>query len=69
MADAGVLELGQLDETAPLVGTDPTGLRGDPMVHEDRNGFCTAGWLVAERIARQVARLLAEEILPEVDRK
>lgn len=69
VADAGVLELGHLDETAPLVGADPAGLRGDPMVHEDRNGFCTAGWPVTERIARQVARRLAEEILPEVDRK
>jgi len=69
VADAGVLELGHLDETALLVGADPIGLRGDPMVHEDRNGFCTAGWSVTERIARQVARRLAEEILPEVDRK
>lgn len=68
VADAGVLELGSLDETAPLVGVDSVELRGDPMVHEDRNGFCTAGWPVTERIARQVVQRLAEKILPEVDR-
>lgn len=36
VADAGVLELGHLDETAPLVGMDAARLRDDPMVHEDR---------------------------------
>ncbi|MFD6183844.1 PE-PGRS family protein [Streptomyces goshikiensis] len=69
VADAGVLELGHLDETAPLVGMDPADLRGDGMVREDRNGLCLVGWPVAERIARQVAQSLAEEVLPEVDRR
>lgn len=44
-------------------------LRGDAMVHEDRNGLCLAGWPVVERIARQMAQRLAEEVLPEVDRR
>ncbi|WP_030845698.1 hypothetical protein [Streptomyces sp. NRRL F-4474] len=69
VADAGVLELGRVDETAPLVDMDAADLRGDAMVHEDRNGLCLAGWPVAERIARQVAQSLAEEVLPEVDRR
>ncbi|GLV87098.1 hypothetical protein Slala03_67870 [Streptomyces lavendulae subsp. lavendulae] len=69
VADAGVLELGHLDETAPLVGMESADLRGDAMVHEDRNGLCLVGWPVAKRIARQVAQRLAEEVLPEVDRR
>ncbi|KMS86367.1 PE-PGRS family protein [Streptomyces regensis] len=69
VADAGVLELSRLDETAPLIGMDATALRSDPMVHENRAGMCLAGWPVTERVARQVAGRLADEILPEVDRK
>lgn len=69
VADAGVLELGNLDEVATVVGMEIAELRDDPMVHEDRHGFCLAGWPVTERIARQVAPQLAEKILPEVDRK
>ncbi|GAB3950092.1 PE-PGRS family protein [Streptomyces sparsus] len=69
VADAGVLELGGLDETAPLVGMDAAELRGDPMVYEKRDGTCVAGWPVTERIARQVAGCLADKVLPEVDRK
>ncbi|MFD8980062.1 PE-PGRS family protein [Streptomyces sp. NPDC059564] len=69
VADAGVLELGHLDETAPLVGMDAGRLRDDPMVHEDRKGCSLVGWSITELIARQVAQRLAEEILPEVDRR
>lgn len=69
VADAGVLELGRLDDTAPLVGMDSTELRGDPMVYENRDGLCLAGWPVTERVARLVAGRLADDILPEVDRK
>ncbi|MFE9801389.1 PE-PGRS family protein [Streptomyces goshikiensis] len=69
VADAGVLELGHVDETAPLVGMDAARLRDDPMLHEDRKGCSLVGWPITERIARQVAQRLAEEILPEVDRR
>lgn len=69
VADAGVLELSCLDETAPLIGMDAAELRGDTMVFENRHGMCLAGWPVTERIARHVAGRLADEILPEVDRK
>ncbi|WP_031510948.1 hypothetical protein [Streptomyces megasporus] len=69
VADAGVLELGRLDDTAPLIGMDPTELRAHPMLHEDRNGLCLAGWQITECVARHVAARLADEILPEVDRK
>ncbi|MFE2855280.1 PE-PGRS family protein [Streptomyces lavendulae] len=69
VADAGVLELGHLDETAPLVGMDAAQLRNDPMLHEDRKGGSLAGWPITERIARQAAQQLADEILPEVDQR
>lgn len=69
VADAGVLELSRLDETAPLIGMDAAELRGDTMVFENRHGMCVAGWPVTERIARHVADRLSDEILPEVDRK
>ncbi|MEU9744491.1 PE-PGRS family protein [Streptomyces niveus] len=69
VADAGVLDLSRIDETAPLIGVDAAELRGDAMVYENRHGMCLAGWPVTERIARQVAGRLADEILPEVDRK
>ncbi|MFM9580694.1 PE-PGRS family protein [Streptomyces caniscabiei] len=69
VADAGVLELSRLDETAPLIGMDAAELRSDAMVYENRHGMCLAGWPVTERVARQVAGRLADEILPEVDRK
>lgn len=69
VADAGVLELSRLHETAPLIGLDAAELRGDAMVHENRHDVCLAGWPVTERVARQVAGRLADEILPEVDRK
>ncbi|MER0446612.1 PE-PGRS family protein [Streptomyces sp. Edi4] len=69
VADAGVLELGCLDDTAPLIGMDAAELRSDTMVFENRHGMCLAGWPVTERIARHVAGRLADEILPEVDRK
>ncbi|WP_267241493.1 PE-PGRS family protein [Streptomyces sp. PR69] len=69
VADAGILEMGRLDESAWVVGMDPAELRGDPMVYENRDGLCLVGWPVTERIARHVASRLADDILPEVDRK
>ncbi|MCZ0980485.1 PE-PGRS family protein [Streptomyces diastatochromogenes] len=69
VADAGILELSRLEEGARLVGMDAAELRGDPMVHENRDGLCLAGWPVTERIARLVAGRLADDILPEVDRR
>ncbi|MEU9127487.1 PE-PGRS family protein [Kitasatospora sp. NPDC048540] len=69
VADAGVLELADLDATAQRLGLDPAELRADPMVYENHSGLCLAGWPVVERIARRVAEMLAEEILPEVDRR
>ncbi|MEU5578711.1 PE-PGRS family protein [Streptomyces huasconensis] len=69
VADAGVLELSRLDETAPLIGLDAAELRSDAMVHENRHGMRLAGWPVTERVARHVAGRLAAEVVPEVDRK
>ncbi|MET9931483.1 MULTISPECIES: PE-PGRS family protein [unclassified Streptomyces] len=69
VADAGILDMGRLDDSAPLAGMDPSELRGDPMIYENRDGLCLVGWPVTERIARHVAGRLADDILPEVDRK
>ncbi|MFE2426563.1 PE-PGRS family protein [Streptomyces sp. NPDC059373] len=69
VADAGVLEIVRFDDTAALLGMDPAELRTDPMLHEDRNGLCLAGWPITERVARHVAEKHAEEILPETDRR
>ncbi|MFF1351188.1 PE-PGRS family protein [Streptomyces sp. NPDC058322] len=69
VSDAGILELSRLEEGARLVGMDAAELRSDPMVYENRDGLCLAGWPVTERIARLVAGRLAEDILPEVDRR
>ncbi|MFE8939573.1 PE-PGRS family protein [Streptomyces sp. NPDC007872] len=69
VSDAGILELIRLEEGARLVGMDAAELRSDPMVYENRDGLCLAGWPVTERIARGVAGRLAEDILPEVDRR
>ena len=67
VADAGVLELSRLDETAPLIGMDAAELRGETTVFENRHGICLAGRPVTERVARHEAGRLADEILPEVD--
>jgi len=69
VADAGVLELTALDATADRLGLDAVVLRADPMFHENRTGLCLAGWAVTERIAKRAAEVLAEEILPEVERR
>ncbi|MED7950727.1 PE-PGRS family protein [Streptomyces sp. BE303] len=68
-ADAGLLELTALDATADRLGLDAVELRADPMVHETRTGLFLTGWPVTERIARRAAEVLAEEILPEVERR
>ncbi|MGY3843976.1 PE-PGRS family protein [Streptomyces hydrogenans] len=69
VSDAGILELSRLEEGARLAGMAAAELRGDPMVYENRDGRCLAGWPVTERIARLVAGRLADDILPEVDRR
>ncbi|WP_030056627.1 MULTISPECIES: hypothetical protein [Streptomyces] len=69
VADAGVLELTALDATAEQFGLDADALRADPMLHENRTGLFLAGWPVTERIARRAAEVLAEDILPEVERR
>ncbi len=69
VADAGVLEVARLDDTAKLLGLDPAELRADPMLHEDRNGLCLTGWPVTERIARRAAERFADVILPETDNR
>ncbi|MBO1333726.1 PE-PGRS family protein [Streptomyces sp. VRA16 Mangrove soil] len=69
VADAGILELNRLGVIARQLGIEEAELKGDAMVYVRHNGVCLAGWPVTERIARQAARSLAEEILPELDRK
>lgn len=69
VADAGVLELGRVEDAAKVTGIEPDELSADPMLRQDRNGRCLAGWPLTERIARNVAQRRSDEILPEVDRK
>lgn len=69
VADAGVLEVARLDDTAKLLGLDPAELRPDPMLHENRNGLCLTGWTLTERIARRAAETFADVILPEMDKR
>jgi hypothetical protein len=59
VADAGVLEISGLDETAKRLELDPAELRSDPMFHEKRGGLCLVGWPVTERLARRAAERLA----------
>jgi len=68
-ADAGVLEISRLDETAKSLELDPAELRSDPMVHEKGSGLCLVGWPATERVARRAAECFADEILPETDRR
>ncbi|SER47496.1 PE-PGRS family protein [Streptomyces qinglanensis] len=69
VADAGVLEFGPLESAAQILGMDPGELSADPMLFQDRNDRCLAGWSLTERIARRVAQRRADETLPKVDRK
>ncbi|MEB8343906.1 PE-PGRS family protein [Streptomyces endophyticus] len=69
VADAGILELNRLDTVAQQLGVEGGELQEDAMVYVRRDGTCLVGWPVTGRIARQVACSLAEEILPEIDRK
>ncbi|MGF1430630.1 PE-PGRS family protein [Kitasatospora sp. LaBMicrA B282] len=69
VADAGVLELTALEATADRLGLHAAELRADPMIHQNRTGLFLSAWPVTERIARRAAEVLAEEILPEVERR
>ncbi|MEV7777753.1 PE-PGRS family protein [Kitasatospora sp. NPDC088351] len=69
VADAGVLELTSLAAVAEQFGLDAAALRADPMLYENRTGLFLAGWPVTERIARRAAEVLAEDLLPEVERR
>lgn len=66
VADAGVLEIVRLGETAKILDFDPGELRSDPMLHEKRGGVCLVGWPATERLARRAAERFVDEILPEV---
>ncbi|MFJ5121621.1 MULTISPECIES: PE-PGRS family protein [unclassified Kitasatospora] len=69
VADAGVLEFTSLAAVAEQFGLDAAALRADPMLYENRTGLFLAGWPVTERIARRAAEVLAEDLLPEVERR
>lgn len=68
-ADAGVLEIKDLDEIASWLGLDVQELRGVPLLFEDRDGRCLAPWPVTLRLARRVAETIADDVLHEVTRR
>lgn len=71
VADAGVLEGESLRDLCALSGVgEEELLEGDAsLLHTDRIGRCLAGWPVTERVARGVARVQADLVLAEVDRR
>lgn len=69
IADAGVLEMSDLDLVASWLNLSPHQLRHDPAVFEDRNGRCLAAWPVTLQIARHTAALYADDVRREADRR
>ncbi|WP_371273032.1 hypothetical protein [Streptomyces sp. MUSC 14] len=68
-ADAGVLEIKDLEGTAAWLELDAQELRAAPLLFEDRDGRCIAPWPVTQRLARRVAEKLADDVLEEVARR
>lgn len=68
-ADAGVLDIKDLDSLATWLDLDAKELRAAPLLFEDRNGRCIAPWPVTQRLARCVAHKLADGVLEEVARR
>jgi hypothetical protein len=69
IADAGVLEIGNLDLVASWLALSAHQLRREPLVFEDRHGRCLAPWPVALMVSRRAAREFADAVLQEARRR
>lgn len=69
IADAGVLEIRDLDLVASWLTLSAHQLRREPLVFEDRRGRCLAPWPVTLLVARAVVREFTEQVLAEVTRR
>lgn len=66
VADAGVIEIGDLDAVASWLELDPEDLRGQPLAFEDRFGTYVAAWPTTRRVAMRVAEVLGRDILKKM---
>jgi hypothetical protein len=66
VADAGVMEIADLDGVARWLGLDPAELRSQPMAFVDRFGTYIAAWPTSRRITIRVAEVLGKDILKKV---
>jgi hypothetical protein len=69
IADAGVLEIRNLDLVASWLRLSADQLRRQPLVFEDRNGRCLVPWQVTLRVVRRVAQAFAGDVLREAGRR
>lgn len=68
-ADAGVLEIKDLDRIAAWLDLDAQELRAAPLLFADRDGRWIAPWPVTQRLARRAAEKLVDEVLEEAARR
>lgn len=69
ITDAGVLEIRDLDQAASRLRLNAHRLRREPLLFEDRSGRCLAPWPVALQVARHAARVYADDVRREADRR
>ncbi|MBM9506199.1 PE-PGRS family protein [Actinacidiphila acididurans] len=69
IADAGVLEIRNLDPTCSWLAISAHQLRREPLAFEDRHGRYLAPWPVTLQVARRVARVCREDVLREAHRR
>jgi hypothetical protein len=66
VADAGVMEIADLDAVASWLGLDPGELRRKPLAFEDRFGTYIAAWPTSRQVAARVAGVLGRDILKKI---
>jgi hypothetical protein len=69
IADAGVLEIRDLELVASWLELSAHQLRREPLVFEDREGRCLAPWPVALQVTRRAAHVFADDVRREADRR
>ncbi|GGK81793.1 hypothetical protein Sme01_62800 [Sphaerisporangium melleum] len=66
VADAGVMEIADLDDVTSWLDLDPKELRRQPLAFEDRFGTFVTAWPTTRQIARRVAEVLGSDILKKM---